>query len=141
MTIDDFVAEAESWVGTPFINQACLKGVGVDCTMLAYKSLVDSGLASGEFDVAYRVAGGINPQPKIYERFTEILNVPFRRINPKTLLKGDILVFKLQGVERHISIAIDNGTHINACYKFGVRKEPITSRWRDRISWVGRLEP
>ena len=28
------VAEARSWVDTPYIHQACAKGVGVDCAML-----------------------------------------------------------------------------------------------------------
>ncbi len=31
MTRDDIIAEARSWIGTPYRHQASLKGVGCDC--------------------------------------------------------------------------------------------------------------
>jgi hypothetical protein len=38
------VAEARSWLGTPYHNCADLKGVGVDCGMLLVRVFVDTGL-------------------------------------------------------------------------------------------------
>ncbi len=38
------VAEARSWIGTPYHNCADIKGVGVDCGMLLVRVFVDSGL-------------------------------------------------------------------------------------------------
>ncbi len=38
------VAEARSWLGTPYHNCADIKGVGVDCGMLLVRVFVDSGL-------------------------------------------------------------------------------------------------
>ncbi len=40
------VAEARSWVGTPYHNCADVKGVGVDCGMLLVRVFVDTGLCA-----------------------------------------------------------------------------------------------
>jgi hypothetical protein len=40
------VAEARSWIGTPYHNCADIKGVGVDCGMLLVRVFVDSGLCA-----------------------------------------------------------------------------------------------
>jgi cell wall-associated NlpC family hydrolase len=39
-----FVAEAMDWLGTPFRDQADVKGGGVDCAMLLVRAAVDTGL-------------------------------------------------------------------------------------------------
>ena len=38
------VAEARSWIGTPYHNCADIKGAGVDCGMLLVRVFVDAGL-------------------------------------------------------------------------------------------------
>jgi len=38
------VAEARSWIGTPYHNCADVKGVGVDCGMLIVRVFIDTGL-------------------------------------------------------------------------------------------------
>ena len=40
------IAEARSWLGTPYHNCADIKGVGVDCGMLLVRVFVDTGLAA-----------------------------------------------------------------------------------------------
>ena len=40
------VAEARSWIGTPYHNCADIKGVGVDCGMLIVRVFVDAGLCA-----------------------------------------------------------------------------------------------
>jgi cell wall-associated NlpC family hydrolase len=39
-----FVAEAKTWLGTPFRDQGDVKGGGVDCAMLLVRSAVGTGL-------------------------------------------------------------------------------------------------
>ena len=41
------VAEARSWIGTPYHNCADIKGAGVDCGMLLVRIFVDTGLCPG----------------------------------------------------------------------------------------------
>lgn len=40
------VAEARSWIGTPYHNCGDIKGVGVDCGMLIVRVFVDTGLCA-----------------------------------------------------------------------------------------------
>ena len=40
------VAEARSWIGSPYHNCADIKGVGVDCGMLLVRVFVDTGLVA-----------------------------------------------------------------------------------------------
>ncbi|MGB6536640.1 MAG: hypothetical protein WBF58_11840 [Xanthobacteraceae bacterium] len=40
------VAEARSWIGTPYHNCADVKGAGVDCGMLIVRVFVDTGLVA-----------------------------------------------------------------------------------------------
>jgi hypothetical protein len=40
------VAEARSWIGTPYHNCADVKGAGVDCGMLLVRVFVNSGLCA-----------------------------------------------------------------------------------------------
>jgi cell wall-associated NlpC family hydrolase len=39
-----FIAEAATWLGTPFRDQADVKGGGVDCAMLLVRAAADTGL-------------------------------------------------------------------------------------------------
>ena len=41
---EKIVAEARSWIGTPYHNCADIKGVGVDCGMLLVRVYVDTGV-------------------------------------------------------------------------------------------------
>ena len=41
---EKIIAEARSWIGTPYHNCADVKGVGVDCGMLIVRVFVDLGL-------------------------------------------------------------------------------------------------
>jgi cell wall-associated NlpC family hydrolase len=38
------VAEAKTWVGTPWHHQADVKGAGIDCAMLIIRCFVDAGV-------------------------------------------------------------------------------------------------
>ncbi len=40
------IAEARSWIGTPYHNCADIRGVGVDCGMLLVRVFVDTGLCA-----------------------------------------------------------------------------------------------
>lgn len=51
MTGAEIVAEARTWLGTPYRHQARLKGVGVDCDGLIIGVARDLGIVAPEFDV------------------------------------------------------------------------------------------
>lgn len=51
ITPEQVVAEARTWIGTPYQHQARVKGVGVDCAGLLIGVARALGLVSPDFDV------------------------------------------------------------------------------------------
>ncbi|QGM45840.1 hypothetical protein [Methylocystis heyeri] len=84
------VAEARSWIGTPYHNCADIKGVGVDCGMLLVRVFVDLQLVA-PFD----------PRPYTHdwhlhrgeERYLQSLLAHARRIDSP--LPGDVMLFRV----------------------------------------------
>jgi cell wall-associated NlpC family hydrolase len=87
---DAIVAEARSWVGTPYHNCADVKGVGCDCGMLLVRVFVDLGLVA-PFD----------PRPYTHdwhlhrgeERYLDALFARAQRV--ASPLPGDAMLFRL----------------------------------------------
>ena len=54
MTRDEVVAEAVTWIGTPYHPMACIKGVGADCALFPF--------------AVYQAVGGIPTEvaPPVY---------------------------------------------------------------------------
>ena len=100
------VAEARSWLGTPYHHQASVKGVGCDCL----------GLLRGVWRAA------VGPEPEAMVAYTPdwgqatgeetLLAVANRHLVPIALAeatRGDVLVFrmKLRAVAKHCGILVD----------------------------------
>ena len=83
------VAEARSWIGTPYHHMADLKGIGVDCAMILVRIFCDLGLVE-PFD----------PRPytrdwhlhRSEERYLQALLARARRVGAPQ--PGDIVVFR-----------------------------------------------
>lgn len=56
ITTDEFIAEARRWVGTPYHDQACRRGIGCDCVGL-FRGIGDS------FGVEVEAEDDYPPQP------------------------------------------------------------------------------
>jgi cell wall-associated NlpC family hydrolase len=101
------VAEARSWLDTPYHHAADVKGVGVDCAMLLLRVYVDLGLAE-PFDP--------RPYPHDWhlhrdeERYADALLSRAHRVEAP--LPGDAVIFR-----------------VGRCYSHGAivtRAEPLT---------------
>jgi hypothetical protein len=60
---EKIVAEARTWVGTPYAHQAQLKGVGVDCVGLILGTGKGSGFMGPDVDERFKVFGGYSRVP------------------------------------------------------------------------------
>jgi cell wall-associated NlpC family hydrolase len=103
---DAVIAEAMTWLGTPWRHMARVKGVGVDCANLPIGVYAAAGLI-GDFDPA--------PYPrdwhihKDHERIIPVIEGFGREIDPLAVQKADLLVFKIGRVFSHCAIVIEPG--------------------------------
>ncbi|WP_227754155.1 peptidase [Stagnihabitans tardus] len=131
----DVVAEARDWIGTPYLHQASLKGVGSDCL----------GLLRG----VWRALLGTEPEamPPYTVDWSEarrdevMLEAARRWLLPggPDFKAGDVVVFRmLQGfVAKHLGIVGEGGAaprFIHAYTGHGVVENALTAPWVRRIA-------
>lgn len=136
MTRADLVlAEARSWIGTPYQHQASVKGVGADCL----------GLLRG----VWRAVLGTEPEP--VPPYTddwaeparqEVLLVAAERCLCRKPISeaatADVLLFRMRdsGIAKHLGIQSQTGTvarFIHAYTGHSVIESPLSQPWQRRI--------
>jgi NlpC/P60 family putative phage cell wall peptidase len=129
------IAAARAWLGTPYYDQASLRGVGCDCL----------GLARG----VWREVIGDEPFPiPPYSRDWgetgpgEVLAEGARRmmpeIDPADAGPGALLLFRMRprAIEKHIGILTMPDRFIHSYERLGVVEETLTPTWRRRIAFA-----
>ncbi len=138
----DIEAIARSWIGTPYVHQASVKGAGCDCL----------GLLRG---VWRELHGGAEPEvPPAYspdwaeatgrETLYMALARHLREIDPAALAPGNVALFRMtrSGPAKHCGIvAARDGalTLIHARQNRRVTEEPFTPFWRSKLAYAFRL--
>ncbi len=135
---DAVIAVARSWLGTPYHDQASLRGVGCDCL----------GLARG----VWRDLVGAEPQPiPPYSRdwgetgVREVLadgardmmiEIPLAEIGP-----GALVLFRMapRAIAKHVGILTAPDRFIHAYDRLGVIEEALTTAWVRRIAFAFRF--
>jgi NlpC/P60 family putative phage cell wall peptidase len=132
---------ARSWIGTPYVHQASVKGVGCDCL----------GLLRG----VWRELRGEEPEaPPPYspdwsdasgeETLYIALSRHLREIDKRGIAPGDIALFRMipNGPAKHCGIVATsaNGlTLIHARQNKQVSEELIMPPWQRRLAFVFRI--
>ncbi len=132
---DRIIATARSWLGTPYHDQASLKGVGCDCL----------GLARG----VWREIVGDEPFPiPPYSRdwgetgTREVLADGARRMMIELPVAGAgpgaLVLFRMGpgAIAKHVGILTTPAHFIHAYERLGVIEEPLTAAWRRRIAFA-----
>ncbi|MGE0750257.1 MAG: NlpC/P60 family protein [Variibacter sp.] len=138
LTRTAIVAEARSWIGTPYRHQASLKGVGCDCL----------GLVRGVFRALY----GEEPErvPPYAPDWAEAASdEPLAQaaarhlavIDPRRLDVGDVLLFRWRAglAAKHAAIVATPGTMIHAHDGAAVAEVAISPWWRRRLAFAFRF--
>ena len=128
---DDVVRAARQWIGTPYLHQASLKGVGCDCI----------GLVRG----LWRELIGPEPEPmRPYspdwaeaggdETLIALGETHFVAADPQAWKAGDLLVFRFRdnAVAKHVGVATDT-THMIHAHDGARVAEVALGAWRRRI--------
>jgi len=133
------LAEASTWIGTPYRHQGSRKGVGCDCL----------GLVRGVWRAVY----GSEPEsPSAYgadwwvrgddERLLEAAMRHCRRKDRGhagvVLAPGDLVLFRFRPGRpaSHLAIAVGKDRFIHAYEQAGVIASPLVEAWRARIAAV-----
>lgn len=132
------VAEARSWIGTPYLHQASMKGAGCDCL----------GLLRG----VWRAYLGNEPEalPPYSPDWDEIakqdvlLTAAQTHLNERSidhLAAGDVILFRMrkQAVAKHLGICSEARSEpkfVHAYVNHGVVENSLSEPWVKRIAGV-----
>jgi NlpC/P60 family putative phage cell wall peptidase len=125
------VAEAKTWLDTPYRHQGRLKGVGVDCIGLVIG--VCHALDLTDYDIT-----GYDKRPdgslrKTME--TQLKTIPLHTAQP-----GDVLLFQFGTVPVHVGIMLDENTLIHAYSpNRKVVANSLDARWRGLVAGAYEL--
>jgi NlpC/P60 family putative phage cell wall peptidase len=128
----DAVAEARSWLGTPFQHQGCLKGVACDCIGLVKGVGIALGLVDYDENKArpylsYRMS----PDSK---RMREALATFFVPISVNDVLPADILFLAWTKEPQHLALVTDLGIIHSYSGVGKVVEHSCDERWQRRIT-------
>lgn len=129
------VREARSWLGTPYLHQASLRGVGCDC--LGLLRGVWRGLYGAEPEAPppyapdWAEAGG-------QESFRDAARRHLREIAPSGAVAGDVLLFRFRpcAPARHCAILSGDGLMIHAHDGAVVAEVALTRWWRRHVAYA-----
>ncbi len=131
------IAEARSWIGTPYRHQASVKGVGCDCL----------GLLRG----VWRGVMGAEPElpppycPDWAEAGADTLVQAARRhlveIDPSDVMAGDVLLFRWRDdlPAKHCAIATSQSMMVHAHDGACVAEVAFRPWWRRHLAYAFRF--
>lgn len=129
------IAAARSWLGTPYHDQASLKGVGCDCLGLArgvWRAIVgDEPFIIPPYSRDWGETGS-------HEVLAEGARNAMIEIAPDDAGPGSLLIFRMEqrAIAKHVGILTEAGTFIHAYERLGVIEEKLTPPWRRRIAFA-----
>ena len=132
------IAAARAWLGTPYHDQAILRGVGCDCLGLArgvWRDLVGAEPHAippysrdwGETGVREVLADGARAM---------MIEFPVAQIGP-----GVLVLFRMapRAIAKHVGILTSPDRFIHAYDRLGVIEEALTTTWSRRIAFAFRF--
>jgi len=101
------VAEAMSWIGTPYRHRQRLKGLGVDCAQILAAVYEDAGVI-GHLELGeYATQWHLHHERELYLEWLE--RVGARRLDGEDPLPGDVGVWKYGLTHSHGGIVVEGG--------------------------------
>jgi NlpC/P60 family putative phage cell wall peptidase len=132
---EPIVTAARAWIGTPYLHQASVKGVGCDCLGLLRGVWRDTYGAEPEIVPAYTADWS---EPQGDETLHAAALRHMRDVTGAGLSPGQVLLFRMRAgaVAKHIGIFSRAGTNpafIHSYTGHGVIESPLSNPWRRRI--------
>jgi NlpC/P60 family putative phage cell wall peptidase len=137
----DIIRAARGWVGTPYVHQASVKGVGCDCLGLlrgVWRELQgDEPETAPPYSPDWAEATG---EESLYKALSRHL----REIDKRDIAPGDVALFRMQpnGPAKHCGILASNPqgrTLIHARQNKQVSEEAFSLFWRRKLAFAFRI--
>ncbi len=136
------VKATRRWLGTPYHDQASVRGVGCDCL----------GLLRGVWrDVVgpepLRLTGPVPPYSRDWgeagpiEVLAEAARAAMVELDVSEAGTGDVILFRMRAgaIAKHVGILSGKTTFIHAYERTGVIEEHLTAAWQRRVAFAFRF--
>ena len=129
------IAAARGWLGTPYHDQASVRGVGCDCLGLVrgvWRDLHDAEpLPLPPYSRDWGEAGTREPLAEAARKV--MLEVPVTEMTP-----GALILFRMRAgaVAKHCGILVSPDRFIHAYERTGVIEEQLSASWRRRLAFA-----
>ena len=132
---DLVVTVARAWLGTPYHDQASLRGVGCDCLGLArgvWREVV--GAESFPISPYSRDWGETGPREVLAEGTRRMMV----EIAIPDAMPGALILFRMapRAIAKHVGILTGPHSFIHSYERLGVIEEVLTPIWRRRIAFA-----
>lgn len=138
---DRVIAAARRWLGTPYHDQASLRGVGCDCLGLA-RGVWREVVGAEPFPIPpySRDWGESGPREILADGARKMMiELPVSEAPP-----GALILFRMmpRAIAKHVGILTGRtgrtgpATFIHAYERLGVIEQPFTPSWRRRIAFA-----
>jgi len=128
------VAQARQWLGTPYVHQMAVRGVGCDCLGLARGVATELGLATPTKIPVY--SKDWNEIAGCETLLDGLAGYAHRREPGETDVRpGDLVCFRMRptAIAKHVAIACGADRMIHARERYGVIEVPISAFWKARL--------
>ncbi len=132
------VQATRRWLGTPYHDQASLRGVGCDCLGLlrgVWREVV--GPEPMPIPPYSRDWGEVGPR----ELLAEAARAAMIELDPAVARTGDVILFRMRrrAIAKHCGILSGKSRFIHAYDRTGVIEEVLSDTWRRRIAYAFRF--
>ncbi len=131
MTTIQIIAQAHSWLGTPFKHQGRVKGKGCDCLGL----LMGLGLKTKNGD-AFKKFDQIN-YPKLLTSNILLETLDSLFIRSKKIKPGDIILIRINNWPQHLALVVEVDPEIIIIHSYlqarKVVKQHLPEEWKKNI--------
>jgi NlpC/P60 family putative phage cell wall peptidase len=132
------IAAARAWLGTPYHDQASLRGVGCDCLGLARGVWRDVVGAEPQAIPPYSRDWGETGAREVLADGTRamMIEIPVAQIGP-----GALVLFRMapRAIAKHVGILTAPDRFIHAYDRLGVIEEALTTTWARKIAFAFRF--
>ncbi len=140
MSAQAILAEAATWLGTPYRHQGSRRGVGCDCLGLV------RGVWRNVYGVEPEMPGPYTPDWAESGKGDRLLEAARRHCTERRAgdeRPGDLLVFRWRARDaaKHLGILLTHDSFLHAYEGHAVMVSPLIPQWRRRIAGVFVFPP